>query len=124
MIRVVFKNMSQSDARKVAVLQRLKAFEDKFPDLSLSKIQATVELTNAPDHPGQDLFTVTLHIHGGRYHGVRLQKSSMNLAGALSAVADHVLERLNRFGDRTRVKERKLARKFIDNLREPLLEIS
>jgi len=43
---------------------------------------------------------------------------------ALGDVADHLLERLNRFGDRTRVKERKLARKFVDTLRQPLLEVS
>jgi ribosome-associated translation inhibitor RaiA len=124
MIRVVFKNMSHSEAMKESVLHRLKTFEEKFPDLFQSKITTTVELRNSPEHAGQDLYTVTLHIHGGRYHGVRLQKSSVRLVAALGDVADHLLERLNRFGDRTRVKERKLARKFVDTLRQPLLEVS
>lgn len=124
MIRVVFKNMSNSETMKESVFQRLTSFEEKFPDLLQSKMTVTVELRNSPEHPGQDLYSVTLHIHGGRYHGVRLQKSSIKLLAAISDVADHLLERLNRFGDRTRMKERKLARKFVESLRQPLLEVS
>lgn len=124
MIRVVFKNMANSASVKESVLQRIASFEDKFPDLYGSKTTATVELKNSPEHAGKDLYTVTVHISGGRYHGVRLQKSSETLLVALAEVGEHLLERLNRFGDRLRMKERKLARKFSENLKQPLLDVS
>lgn len=59
---------------------------------------------------GLDLFSVKLHILGGRYSGVTVEKSNPSMYVALAEVVDHMLEALNRFGDRNRVKERKKAR--------------
>ncbi|MEY4064764.1 MAG: hypothetical protein RIR26_972 [Pseudomonadota bacterium] len=123
MIRVVFKNLATSEAVKLSVIERLQPFHFKFPELRASTLHVTVEMQNAPDQAGEDMFTIALHIHGGRYHGVRLQKSSLKLYTALSELADHLLERLNRYSDRIRIKERKGARKVSENLRLRLFSV-
>jgi hypothetical protein len=51
-------------------------------------------------------------VRNGRYRGVKLKKSAQNLYVALADVVEHTLEKFNRFGDRSRVKERTRARKF------------
>ena len=114
MIRVVFKNMARSEAVKSSVVEKLNPFHIKFPELRSGNILVTIEVQNSPEHAGQDLYTITLQIFGNRYNGVRLRKSSVKLYGALGAIADHLLERLNRFGDRARIKERRAARRISD----------
>lgn len=47
-----------------------------------------------------------------------LEKSDSSLYVALAEVVDHVLEKLNRFGDRLRVKERTKARKIAQKLEQ------
>lgn len=60
---------------------------------------------------------------GGRYNDVRLEKSAGNLYAALADVVEHMLKRLNRFGNRSRVKarvkERRAVSKFGLTEREP-----
>ncbi|MFM8269576.1 MAG: hypothetical protein ACKN9V_05240, partial [Pseudomonadota bacterium] len=65
-----------------------------------------------PKQAGPDLFGVKVRIQGGAYHGIILEKKSSSLYVALADVADHFLERLNRFSDRTRVKERTQERRL------------
>ena len=110
MIKVIFKNMERSELAQKAVTDRLDTVVDKFPDLSNSGITVTLEMLNSPVQAGPDLFSIKIHIHSGRYRGIRLQKSSPNLYVALADSIDHILEVLNRFGDRVRVKERHRAR--------------
>lgn len=117
MIRVVFKNMESSELTKFAVVEKLKPFMSKFPDLRAGLIHVTVEMHNSPAKAGQDLYSIKAHIHGGRYHGVRLEKSSAKLHAALSEISDHLLEKLNRYGDRIRVKQRSRERRLSDTLR-------
>ena len=59
-----------------------------------------------------DLFKVKFLAASGRYTGLAVEKSDSNLYIALANVVDHMLEKLNRLGDRTRVKERTKARKI------------
>ena len=46
-----------------------------------------------------------------------IETKDANLYVALAEVVDHLLERLNRFGDKARVKERKKARQFVGELK-------
>lgn len=115
MIKVIFKNLDRSDLATEAATERMEAVIEKFPDLENNSISMTFEMLNSPAHAGPDLFSVKVHVSSGRYRGVRLEKSANNLYIALAHVVDHMLEVLNRFGDRTRVKERKMARSLATN---------
>lgn len=112
MIQIKFKNLEKSEMACTAVLERIGVLEDKFPDLREGKILVTLEMENSPTQAGPDLFKVKVHISSGRYFGITVEKSDSNLYVALAELVDHMLERLNRFGDRMRVKERRLARQI------------
>ncbi len=112
MIHFVFKNMDRSDFAKTAILDRLQRMVEKFPELRGQKMQVTLELLNSPIHAGPDRFLIRLNVISGRYRGIRLQKSASNLYQAVADLIDHLLERLNRFGDRHRVKSRAQARRL------------
>ena len=112
MIQIKFKNLEKSEMAREAVEERIETLIQKFPDLSASKIQITLEMENSPSKAGPDLFRVKLHVARGKYDGITIDKSDSSLYVALAAVVDHMLEKLNRFGDRLRVKERTRARKI------------
>lgn len=112
MIQIKFKNLDKSEMAREAVQERVDALIVKFDDLGESKIQVTLEMENSPEQAGPDLFKVKLHVSRGRYDGTTVEKSHSNLYVALAEVADHMLERLNRYGDKNRVKERTKARKI------------
>jgi len=116
MIQVKFKNLDKSEMAREAVQERIEALIEKFEDLNESKIQVTLEMENSPFQVGPDLFKVKLHVYRGRYDGITVEKSDPNLYVALAEVVDHMLEVLNRFGDRARVIERKRARKLTKEL--------
>lgn len=117
MIHIKFKNLEKSEMACEAVQERVETLADKFPDLSESKIQITLEMENSPFQAGPDLFKVKLHVARGRYDGITVEKADANLFVALAEVVDHMLEVLNRFGDRSRVKERKQARELTKELK-------
>jgi ribosome-associated translation inhibitor RaiA len=119
MIRVTFKNLEASELAKDAAIERIETIVEKFEHLKTSRIQVTLEMENSPDQSGPDLFNVKVQVHGGRYKGVRIEKSATNLYVALADVVEHFLEVLNRFSDRVRVKERQKARRFSSKLLSP-----
>ncbi len=112
MISIKFKNLEKSEMAREAVGERIEALVEKFPDLSQSKLQITLEMENSPTQAGPDLFKVKLHVVRGRYDGVTVEKADASLYVALAEVVDHMLEKLNRAGDRVRVKERTRARQI------------
>jgi len=112
MIIVKFKNLDRSDLAIETVRTRVGALVEKFPDLQKSKIQVTLEMENSPVQAGPDSFTVKLHITRGRYDGLTIEKTNDNLYHALAELVDYMLESLNRFGDKARIKERTLARQI------------
>lgn len=112
MIQVKFKNLERSELALEAVVDRIESIVEKFEDLRRGRIIVTVEMDNSPAKSGPDVFNVKLHIPNGRYRGVTVTKSDSNMYKALADLADHMLEKLNRTGDRERVKERKRARKI------------
>ncbi len=118
MIHTKFKNLEKSEMAREAVHERIEALIEKFPDLSESKIQITLEMENSPSQAGPDLFRVKLHVARGRYDGITIDKSDSSLYVALAEVVDHMLEKLNRFGDKQRVKERTRARKIAQELEQ------
>lgn len=112
MIQVKFKNLEKSEMAREAAQERIEALIAKFPDLSKSKIQITLEMENSPSQAGPDIFKVKCHVSGARYDGVTIEKEGSNLYVALADVIEHMLENLNRFGDKARVKERTKARQI------------
>lgn len=112
MIQIKFKNLDKSELVQEAVENRIEPLVDKFPDLIKSRVYVTLEMENSPAQPGPDLFKVKLHISNGRYRGITVEKESSSFYVALADVVEHMLERLNRFGDKARVKARRRARKI------------
>lgn len=106
MVTVVFRNLGKSDLTKESVITRLQDTIDRFPDLAGHRITATLSMENSPQQAGPDHFTVKIHVRGKKYRDVLIEKSAMNMYLALADVNEHLLERLNRMGDRTRVKLR------------------
>lgn len=118
MIHIKFKNLEKSEMAREAVHDRIETLVEKFPDLSQSKIQITLEMENSPTQAGPDLFKVKIHLARGRYNGITVEKSDASLYVALADLIDHMLEKLNRFGDRARVKERTRARKIVREIEQ------
>lgn len=110
MLQIKFKNIDKSDLIHESVHQRLQSLVEKFPPLERGQINVTLEMENSPLQAGPDLFKVKLHVIRGRYDGVFVEKSNANLYVALAEVVDLMLEKLNRMGDKKRVKNRKEAR--------------
>lgn len=123
MIQIKFKNLEKSEMAKEAVYERLENLISKFSELSESKIQITLEMENSPVQAGPDLFKVKLHISKGRYDGITVEKEDASLYVALADVMGHMLEVLNRFGDKARVKERRSTRQITNNFNQNLRDI-
>lgn len=110
MIRIIYRKLDKSELIDKAVHERLESVIARFPDLERSKIAVTLEMLNSPIQPGPELYKVKVHFRSGRYKNMILEKSSWNLYVALADVIEHLLERLNRFGDKDRVKRIKRER--------------
>ncbi len=117
MIEVRFKNMTKSEMISNVVLERVGYMIEKFPDLNLSKILVTIEMQNSPVQAGPDLFKVKLVVSRGRYGGIVVDKEDPLLYVAFAKVLDKMLERLNRFGDKVRVKRISQARSIQRNFK-------
>lgn len=85
---------------------------EKFPELKGGDLQVTLSMENSPHQTGPDLFGVKVRVQGSSYHGVILEKKAPSLYVALADVAEHLLERFNRFSDKARVKNRNQERRF------------
>jgi ribosome-associated translation inhibitor RaiA len=107
MIRVAFKNLEKSEIAKESAINRIATIIERFPDLARHKIHTTLRMENSPLQAGPDMFSVKLFITGQRFKSIVIEKSSSSLYVALAEVVEHALERLNRYGDKARVKRRK-----------------
>lgn len=119
-MKVIFKNLEKSELARDAAIDRIDAVMDRFPDLAESRINITLSMENAPTQAGPDLFTVKVHCRGGRYKDLILKKSAPSLYLALAEVVEHLQERLNRFGDRARVRSIRMARQQTKKIKEEL----
>lgn len=116
MIQVKFKNLEKSRLAEDVVISRLEPVIEKFPDLETAKMVVTLEMDNSPTKAGVDQFNVKVFIARGRYKDITMTKSNASLYVALAEVVDHMLEKLNRFGDKARVKQRQKARMLTQNI--------
>jgi ribosome-associated translation inhibitor RaiA len=112
MIQIKFKNLEKSEMAREAAQERMENLIEKFPDLSEGHLQITLEMENSPTKAGPDLFKVKVFVSKSKYDGALVEKSHSNLYVALADVVDHMLEILNRYGDRERVKQRRNARQI------------
>ncbi|MBK9324359.1 MAG: HPF/RaiA family ribosome-associated protein [Bdellovibrionaceae bacterium] len=116
MIQIKFKNLEKSELAREAAQETIESLVEKFGDLNESKIQITLEMKCSPRQAEPDLFKVRLHVVRGRYDGITVETDNPNLYIALAEVVDHMLEVLNRFGDRAGENERKQDREIWKNL--------
>jgi ribosome-associated translation inhibitor RaiA len=110
-MRIVFRNLEKSEIAREAVEERLGDMVEKFPKLKNHKIIVTLFMENSPAQPGPDSFGVKVLIQGNFFSTISLCKTSPSLYLALADVREHMLEVLNRFGDKARVAERSQERK-------------
>lgn len=123
MIQITFKDLEKSELAKETALEQMESVVEKFPDLAPSRVSLTLSMQNSPTQAGPDLFTVKFYCRGGKYNGVVLERSSSNLYKALAELSDALLERLNRYGDKRRVKNIKKAREKLTSLKLEDLDI-
>lgn len=110
MIQIKFKNLDKSELAREAVEERLAAMIEKFGAIVGQSYSSHTRDGKLTDSSQASVFKVKVHISRGPYKGVTIEKSEPNLYAALAEVVDHMLEVLNRYGDRIRVKQRKQAR--------------
>lgn len=118
MIKIRFRNLKRSELAQSVVLHRFKSLAAKFEALERSKVTVTLEMENSPIKSGPDLFRVKVMISKGLYDGIQCEKESDNLYVALADVIEHMLEVLNRCGDRIRARDRKEAREHAKQIQE------
>lgn len=111
-MKIIFRNLERSEFAIQAVESRLGDMVDKFPKLKGHKITVTLFMENSPVQPGLDSFGVRLLIQGVTYKTISLCKTSPILYQALADVREHLLEALNRTGDKERVLKRKKERRY------------
>ena len=85
---------------------RLGDMLEKFSKLEDHKITVTLLMENSLIQSGRDFFSVKALIQGAAYKNLSLCKTAPSLHRALADVREHLLEVLNRFGDRVCVLER------------------
>lgn len=112
MIKVHFKDLEPSEIAKEAAIERIEEIVSQFPDLAKSQIHITLSMQNSPTQAGPDEFSVKFRTTGGRYRGIIVEKGAESLYKALALLIENLLERLNRFGDKARVKQIKSGRKL------------
>ena len=122
MIRVIFRKLEKSELARSIVIERVESLIEKFNELSDSNITVTLDMDNSPLQAGPDVFKAKIFISTGKYKGVTLTKSDSNLYKAVADLVEHMLEKLNRKGDRDRVRKRTVARKLSFPFRVPAFE--
>lgn len=118
-MRIVFKNLDRSELAKEAVEERLGDMVEKFPELKKSRISVTLSMENSPLKAGPDAFTVRVVIQGKQFGGTTLSKTASSLYVALADVREHLLEVLNRSGDKNRILKRSRERRQAEFAPEP-----
>lgn len=111
MIQIVFKDLERSELAKEVLLSRMSGALEKFPNLDGHRFIVTLSRENSAQQPGPDLFGVKLCVKGGEFNNLVLEKKASNLYVAAAELNEALLERINRAGDRARVKKRAHARK-------------
>lgn len=117
-MRIIFKGMERSELIRQIVTERLASVFLRFPELESSQPLVVLGMQNSPRQAGPDVFTVKFCCQSGRYKNVVLEKSAINFYAALADLLEHLQERLNRFGERSRARQRTMARRFRHQLEQ------
>jgi len=112
MIHVTFKNLRPSALASRIVSERLQAVVQKFPKILVQKIGVVLSMENSPAQAGKDSFGVRVLFHGRKMGPIEIEKKATNLYLACSDLCEALVERLNRNGDRRRVKQRHQSRQM------------
>lgn len=104
MIKVIFKKIEKSRMTTEMVTNRLMDVVEKFPDLQEHQLKALVYTENTSRQAGPNVFGIKLVITGKKYRDIILEKKGLNFYIALAELTDCLLERLNRFGDKIRIR--------------------
>jgi ribosome-associated translation inhibitor RaiA len=107
MLQIIFKNLEKSQIAKDIAEERFSSVIGRFPSLKTHKVKVTLRMDNSPAQAGPDVFSVKAVINGPVYQDIVIEKSAANLYAAVADVVEHTLERLNRHGDRKRVRSRR-----------------
>jgi ribosome-associated translation inhibitor RaiA len=116
MVKITFNNLEKSELAREAVEEKLQEVIERFPDLAQAQVYINLAMDNSPRQKGPDLFRVKARIQRGKYDGVILEKEAPSLYTALADLSAHLLARLNRNGDKARVKARNQARRLVSRL--------
>ncbi len=111
MMKVVFKDLEKSQLAVDIVWEKFDSLLSKFPDLKSHKIQVYLSMENSVTQSGKDQFSVKVVVTGNKYDGIVIEKKNSNLYLALDDLLVVMLERLNRKGDKVRVRERTMLRR-------------
>ena len=114
MIRIIFRNLEDSELTRDITLERLHAALDKFPDLNSHRMTVTISMENSRTQAGPDLFKIKLVIEGRKYGSVVLEKEASNFYVALADLVHHTHERLARCADRKRTNLRRQRREVLE----------
>ena len=111
MLTIIWNNLTKSDLTRDIVQQRLDRIIERFPDLAQRRVTVTLSMQNSPQQAGPDTFNIKFRVSEGRYRGLAVEQSSHHLYAALALVVESLLERLNRHGDKTRMRRLHQARR-------------
>ena len=111
-LSIAFKNLDKSELAQEIVRERVGELFRKFPNLASHDVRVSLSMENSFSQAGPDLFSAKMIVQGSRYKNLILEKSAPNLYQALAELDGHLLERLNRAGDRRRIKNRKQKRQI------------
>jgi ribosome-associated translation inhibitor RaiA len=117
-MKIVFKNLKNSDLVSRAVKDRFAPLLNKFPQLQGHRLTVTLEMENSPVKPGRDSFSAKVLVDGRKFRGLNLRRRSDNLYAALAEVTDGMLELLNRAGEKSRMRRRREQRRTVQWIRE------
>lgn len=113
MIRIIFRNLEESELARDITLERLHTALDKFPDLKSHRMSVTISMENSRKQAGPDLFKIKLVIEGRKYGSVVLEKEASNFYVALADLVHHTHERLSRCADKRRSTIRRQRRQAL-----------
>lgn len=112
MQRIIFKNINRRGSARKVVKELMQSVTDRSPSLKGCRVCVTLEMHNSSVPARPDFYTVKVYVSDGRYRGVRLEKTGINLFATLTEVIDCTIENFNRLNDRRAVNERDRKRKF------------
>jgi ribosome-associated translation inhibitor RaiA len=106
MIKIIFKNLEKSQLASDVVTEKFSSLMSKFGDLETHTVEVYLEMENSLLKAGRDVFSVKVILKGQKYGGIVVEKKNVNLYIALDDLLLVLQQRLNKKGDKVRVRAR------------------